>query len=310
MRGKYTFTVSSLKVADDLWGLEFLSLGGPIPSDVVQFDDLVEPLADKPVFFQDVDPISYFRRLTQDVPTFLHGYHARVLNQIRSRLASLEIGSCLHVKVSYLNSSAGINAYNYEIVLAKQIENQKLPGVAPTSIVESPQIIPTVSTEKEISVPADSIDQIQDSQALQQVAQLRLEMNSLHAELHRLKKQIREMENKQQSPVSKSDWSTYSLPFRSQKSTNPDSVNQKIIVKNEKFNPNDDNLVRLSPNENEALSLVMDRGLVTESQLRGLFDNPVAVMESLISKMIDTNTHWIHSERNENGEWIYVWQNQ
>ena len=188
MRGKYTFTVSSLKVADDLWGLEFLSLGGPIPSDVVQFDDLVEPLADKPVFFQDVDPISYFRRLTQDVPTFLHGYHARVLNQIRSRLASLEIGSCLHVKVSYLNSSAGINAYNYEIVLAKQIENQKLPGVAPTSIVESPQIIPTVSTEKEISVPADSIDQIQDSQALQQVAQLRLEMNSLHAELHRLKK--------------------------------------------------------------------------------------------------------------------------
>mgnify|MGYP001299519246 FL=1 len=310
MRGKYTFTVSSLKVADDLWGLEFLSLGGPIPSDVVQFDDLVEPLADKPVFFQDVDPISYFRRLTQDVPTFLHGYHARVLNQIRSRLASLEIGSCLHVKVSYLNSSAGINAYNYEIVLAKQIENQKLPGVAPTSIVESPQIIPTVSTEKEISVPADSIDQIQDSQALQQVAQLRLEMNSLHAELHRLKKQIREMENKQQSPVSKSDWSTYSLPFRSQKSTNPDTVNQKIIVKNEKLNPNDDNLVRLSPNENEALSLVMDRGLVTESQLRGLFDNPVAVMESLISKMIDTNTHWIHSERNENGEWIYVWQNQ
>lgn len=310
MRGKYTFTVSSLKVADDLWGLEFLSLGGPIPSDVVQFDDLVEPLADKPVFFQDVDPISYFRRLTQDVPTFLHGYHARVLNQIRSRLASLEIGSCLHVKVSYLNSSAGINAYNYEIVLAKQIENQKLPGVAPTSIVESPQIIPTVSTEKEISVPADSIDQIQDSQALQQVAQLRLEMNSLHAELHRLKKQIREMENKQQLPVSKSDWSTYSLPFRSQKSTNPDSVNQKIIVKNEKLNPNDDNLVRLSPNENEALSLVMDRGLVTESQLRGLFDNPVAVMESLISKMIDTNTHWIHSERNENGEWIYVWQNQ
>ena len=310
MRGKYTFTVSSLKVADDLWGLEFLSLGGPIPSDVVQFDDLVEPLADKPVFFQDVDPISYFRRLTQDVPTFLHGYHARVLNQIRSRLASLEVGSCLHVKVSYLNSSAGINAYNYEIVLAKQIENQKLPGVAPTSIVESPQIIPTVSTEKEISVPADSIDQIQDSQALQQVAQLRLEMNSLHAELHRLKKQIREMENKQQLPVSKSDWSTYSLPFRSQKSTNPDSVNQKIIVKNEKFNPNDDNLVRLSPHENEALSLVMDRGLVTESQLRGLFDNPVAVMESLISKMIDTNTHWIHSERNENGEWIYVWQNQ
>ena len=310
MRGKYTFTVSSLKVADDLWGLEFLSLGGPIPSDVVQFDDLVEPLADKPVFFQDVDPISYFRRLTQDVPTFLHGYHARVLNQIRSRLASLEIGSCLHVKVSYLNSSAGINAYNYEIVLAKQIENQKLPGVAPTSIVESPQIIPTVSTEKEISVPADSIDQIQDSQALQQVAQLRLEMNSLHAELHRLKKQIREMENKLQLPVSKSDWSTYSLPFRSQKSTNPDTVNQKIIVKNEKLNPNDDNLVRLSPNENEALSLVMDRGLVTESQLRGLFDNPVAVMESLISKMIDTNTHWIHSERNENGEWIYVWQNQ
>mgnify|MGYP001314054971 FL=1 len=310
MRGKYTFTVSSLKVADDLWGLEFLSLGGPIPSDVVQFDDLVEPLADKPVFFQDVDPISYFRRLTQDVPTFLHGYHARVLNQIRSRLASLEVGSCLHVKVSYLNSSAGINAYNYEIVLAKQIENQKLPGVAPTSIVESPQIIPTVSTEKEISAPADSIDQIQDSQALQQVAQLRLEMNSLHAELHRLKKQIREMENKQQLPVSKSDWSTYSLPFRSQKSTNPDTVNQKIIVKNEKLNPNDDNLVRLSPNENEALSLVMDRGLVTESQLRGLFDNPVAVMESLISKMIDTNTHWIHSERNENGEWIYVWQNQ
>lgn len=310
MRGKYTFTVSSLKVADDLWGLEFLSLGGPIPSDVVQFDDLVEPLVDKPVFFQDVDPISYFRRLTQDVPTFLHGYHARVLNQIRSRLASLEVGSCLHVKVSYLNSSAGINAYNYEIVLAKQIENQKLPGVAPTSIVESPQIIPTVSTEKEISVPADSIDQIQDSQALQQVAQLRLEMNSLHAELHRLKKQIREMENKQQLPVSKSDWSTYSLPFRSQKSTNPDTVNQKIIVKNEKLNPNDDNLVRLSPNENEALSLVMDRGLVTESQLRGLFDNPVAVMESLISKMIDTNTHWIHSERNENGEWIYVWQNQ
>ena len=310
MRGKYTFTVSSLKVADDLWGLEFLSLGGPIPSDVVQFDDLVEPLADKPVFFQDVDPISYFRRLTQDVPTFLHGYHARVLNQIRSRLASLEVGSSLHVKVSYLNSSAGINAYNYEIVLAKQIENQKLPGVAPTSIVESPQIIPTVSTEKEISAPADSIDQIQDSQALQQVAQLRLEMNSLHAELHRLKKQIREMENKQQLPVSKSDWSTYSLPFRSQKSTNPDTVNQKIIVKNEKLNPNDDNLVRLSPNENEALSLVMDRGLVTESQLRGLFDNPVAVMESLISKMIDTNTHWIHSERNENGEWIYVWQNQ
>lgn len=216
MRGKYTFTVSSLKVADDLWGLEFLSLGGQIPSDVVQFDDLVEPLADKPVFFQDVDPISYFRRLTQDVPTFLHGYHARLLNQIRSRLASLEVGSCLHAKVCYLNSNAGINSYNYEIVLAKQIENQKLPGVAP-SIVESPQIFPPVNTEKEISVSAESIDQMEDSQALQQVAQLRLEINSLHAELHRLKKQIREMENKQHLPVSKSDWSTYSLPFRSQK---------------------------------------------------------------------------------------------
>ena len=309
MRGKYTFTVSSLKVADGLWGLEFLSLGGPIPSDVIQFDDLVEPLADKPVFFQDVDPISYFRRLTQDVPTFLHGYHARLLNQIRSRLASLEVGSCLHAKVCYLNSSAGINSYNYEIVLAKQIENQKLPGVAP-SIVESPQIFPPVSTEKEISISAESIDQMEDSQALQQVAQLRLEINSLHAELHRLKKQIREIENKQHLPVSKSDWSTYSIPFRSQKSTNPDSINQKVIVKNEKLNLNDDNLVKLSSHENEALGLVMDRGIVTESQLRGLFDNPVAIMESLISKMIDTNTHWIHSERNENGEWIYVWQNQ
>ena len=309
MRGKYTFTVSSLKVADDLWGLEFLSLGGPIPSDVVQFDDLVEPLSDKPVFFQDVDPIAYFRRLTQDVPTFLHGYHARLLNQIRSRLASLEVGSCLHAKVCYLNSSAGINSYNYEIVLAKQIENQKLPGVAP-SIVESSQIFPPVSSEKEISVSAESIDQMEDSQALQQVAQLRLEINSLHAELHRLKKQIREMENKQHLPVSKSDWSTYSLPFRSQKSTNLDSINQKVIVKNEKLNLNDDNLVKLSSHENEALGLVMDRGIVTESQLRGLFDNPVAIMESLISKMIDTNTHWIHSERNENGEWIYVWQNQ
>ena len=309
MRGKYTFTVSSLKVADDLWGLEFLSLGGPIPSDVVQFDDLVEPLSDKPVFFQDVDPIAYFRRLTQDVPTFLHGYHARLLNQIRSRLASLEVGSCLHAKVCYLNSNAGINSYNYEIVLAKQIENQKLPGVAP-SIVESPQIFPPVNTEKQISVSAESIDQMEDSQALQQVAQLRLEINSLHAELHRLKKQIREMENKQHLPVSKSDWSTYSLPFRSQKSTNPDSINQKVIVKNEKLNLNDDNLVKLSSHENEALGLVMDRGIVTESQLRGLFDNPVAIMESLISKMIDTNTHWIHSERSENGEWVYVWQNQ
>ena len=63
MRGKYTFTVSSLKVADDL--CRNFILGGPIPSDVVQFDDLVEPLSDKPVFFQDVDPIAYFRRLTR-----------------------------------------------------------------------------------------------------------------------------------------------------------------------------------------------------------------------------------------------------
>ena len=160
--------------------------------------------------------------------------------------------------------------------------------------MESPQIFPPVSTEKEIRISAESIDQMEDSQALQQVAQLRLEINSLHAELHRLKT---DTGNRKQATLTRSKIGLVNLqPTVSiSKSTNPDSINQKVIVKNEKLNLNDDNLVKLSfKHENEALGLVMDRGIVTESQLRGLFDNPVAIMESSISKMIDTNTHWIH----------------
>ena len=308
MRGKYTFTVSCLKVADDLWGLEFLSLDDPIPTDVIQFDDLTEPLTDKPVVFQDADPISYFRRLTQDVPTFLHGYHARLLNQIRSRLASLETGKCLYTKVSYLNSGSRINAYNYEIILAKEEADQALPGVAP-SIVAPSHKLSVINVADKSEGPTNSIDQVEDSQILQQqLAQLRVEMNSLHAELHRFKKQMREMENQRSLPTSKLDWSTYSTPFRSQRSIKSESINQVASTKNEETNK--ENLVKLSPHENEALSLVMERNLVTESELRGLFGNPVAVMESLISKMIETNTHWIHSERSESGEWVYVWQGQ
>ena len=87
MRGKYAFTVSCLKEADDVWSLEFLSLGNPVPVNVIQHEELNQPLTDVPVVFRQEDPITYFRKLTQSVLTFLPGYHTRLLNQIRSRLA-------------------------------------------------------------------------------------------------------------------------------------------------------------------------------------------------------------------------------
>ena len=121
MRGKYAFTVSCLKEADDVWSLEFLSLGNSVPVNVIQHEELNQPLTDVPVVLRQEDPITYFRKLTQSVLTFLPGYHTRLLNQIRSRLARLETGEYLYAKVTYLNNGAEINSYNYEVELAKEI---------------------------------------------------------------------------------------------------------------------------------------------------------------------------------------------
>lgn len=355
MRGKYAFTVSCLKEADDVWSLEFLSLGNPVPVNVIQHEELNQPLTDVPVVFRQEDPITYFRKLTQSVLTFLPGYHTRLLNQIRSRLARLETGEYLYAKVTYLNNGAEINSYNYEVELAKEQlvptgARQPLPGVAP-SIEERPYTAPVGMAFDDLEQMAVSDDSsVKESQVSKQLAQLRMEINSLHSELRRLKKQFKDIVDQQQPSLEEPGRSLFSPPFRP--TTKPEKVGQRALG-SEVLTPIDTTLkakgqeiptgspssrqerinktlstvgnaapnrtfssilgsevdeIKLSTNENTALRLVMERGLVTESELKGLFDNPVAVMESLISKMIETNTHWIHSERSENGEWVYAWQ--
>ena len=355
MRGKYAFTVSCLKEADDVWSLEFLSLGNPVPANIIQHEELTQPLTDVPVVFRQEDPITYFRKLTQSVLTFLQGYHTRLLNQIRSRLAHLETGEYLYTKVTYLNNGAEINAYNYEVELAKEQlaptkARQPLPGAAP-SIEELPYTTPVDTACDNLGqMPVSDDSSVKESQVSKQLVQIRMEINSLHSELRRLKKQFKGMTEQQQLSLEEPDGLLFSPPFRP--TTKPEKVGQGVL-ESEVLIPIDNTLkaegqeistgnpdsrqerinktlsivgnaaqnrtfssipvsevdeVRLSANENSALRLVMERGLVTESELKGLFDNPVAVMESLISKMIETNTHWIHSERSENGEWVYAWQ--
>ena len=356
MRGKYAFTVSCLKEADDVWSLEFLSLGNPVPANIIQHEELTQPLTDMPVVFRQEDPINYFRKLTQSVLTFLQGYHTRLLNQIRSRLARLETGEYLYAKVTYLNNGAEINAYNYEVELAKEQlaptgVRQPLPSAAP-SIEELPHTAPVDTAFDDLEqMPTSDDSSVTESQVSKQLVQLRMEINSLHSELRRLKKQFKGMVEQQQASLEEPDESLFSPSFRPS-ATKPEKVGQGVL-KSEVLTPIDSTLkaegqeisagsfgsrqerinktlsiignaapnrtfssmpvsevdeVKLSTNENTALRLVMERGLVTESELKGLFDNPVAVMESLISKMIETNTHWVHSERSENGEWVYAWQ--
>ena len=117
MPKSYTYVVTCTKETSDRWGMEFQSLGNSVPPKVVQFPHLTQPLTQSPYFHSEQSPIAYFKHLIKGMLEMLSGYNTSILNRIRNRLKSLQVGDYYYVKVAYVDSGRVIRPYNYTIEL-------------------------------------------------------------------------------------------------------------------------------------------------------------------------------------------------
>ena len=103
----HTYVATCIKETPLQWGIELEALDDPVPSKIVRFPNLTQPLTQVPYLQSDCDPIGYLRQLVKGMPEMLRDYHARTLKRIQDQMGQLEVGDRCCVKISYIDSRGG-----------------------------------------------------------------------------------------------------------------------------------------------------------------------------------------------------------
>ena len=323
----HTYFATCIKEAPLQWGIELEALDNPVPPKIVRFPNLTQPLTQTPYFQSDCDPIVYFRQLVKGMPEMLRDYHARTLRQIQEQMDQLEVGKCCYVKISYIDSRGGISPYKYNIELIDTSphesqhncsdgtgpeENTGLPSTAPSMDNLYPSFMDEIGSNWDESsvLPRDEqLDSLinNGTDPLELITQLHEEIQELQGDLDRIKERI--VETVVPACQSLGQEAVTSLEQAAMERTEVEEVEETTSALPAAAN-NQHKEILLNLDEQCAIEYIINRQIVTESQLRDgchIF-NPVRVMNHLIEKMDQCNFPWISVEESEDGELIYTWE--
>ena len=321
----HTYVATCIKEAPLRWGVELEALENPVPSKIVRFPNLTQPLTNTPYFESDCDPIAYFKQLVKGMPEMLRDYHARTLRQIQGQMDQLEVGDCCYVKISYIDSRGGVSPYKYNIELidtplseshpdcsdAANPENMVLPSAAPSIDNLYPPFMEEIGSDWGESSDLPSDEQSNSSinnntDPLELITQLHEEIQELQGDLDRIKDRIAEAvvpacQSLGQQVVTDSDQATEEISDVA----GVEEVDSDLPVTAD----NQRKEILLNLDEQSAIEYIINQQIVTESQLRDVchISNPIRVMNRLIEKMEQCNFPWISTEESQDGELIYMW---
>ena len=319
----HTYVATCIKEAPLQWGIELEALENPVPSKIVRFPNLTQPLTKAPYFQSDCDPIAYFKQLVKGMPEMLRDYHARTLRRIQGQMDQLEVGDCCYVKVSYIDSRGGVSPYKYNIELINTLpceshhssgtadsENGGLPSAAPSIDNLYPPFIEEIGSDwgEASHLPDDEQlnSPINNTDPLELITQLHEEIQELQGDLDRIKDRIAEAvvpacQSLEPRVVTDSEQAAKETPeveeIEEVDSGLPAAANDQRKE------------ILLNLDEQCAIEYIINQQVVTESQLRDAchISNPIRVMNCLIEKMEQCNFPWISTEESQNGELIYMW---
>ena len=320
----HTYVATCIKEAPLQWGIELEALDNPVPSKIVRFPNLAQPLTKAPYFQSDCDPLAYFKQLVKGMPEMLRDYHARTLRQIQGQMDQLEVGDCCYVKVSYIDSRGGVSPYRYNIELidtpsceshhssdTADFGNVGLPSAAPSIDNLYPPFMEEIGSDWEESSDLPSDEQADtpihnDTDPLELITQLHEEIQELQGDLDRIKDRIAEAvvpacRRLGQQVVTEPEQAAEETPEVEEIG----EVDSDLPVA-----ANDQRKeILLNLDEQSAIEYIINQQVVTESQLRDAchISNPIRVMNCLIEKMEQCNFPWISTEESQNGELIYMW---
>ena len=321
----HTYVATCIKEAPLQWGIELEALENPIPSKIVRFPNLTQPLTKAPYFQSDCDPVAYFKQLVKGMPEMLRDYHARTLRRIQGQMDQLEVGDCCYVKVSYIDSRGGVSPYKYSIELidtpscesdhnpseADEPENEALPSAAPSIDNLYPPFMDEIGSDwgESSDNPSDehlAVPISNDTDPLELITQLHEEIQELQGDLDRIKDRIAEAvvpacQSLGQQVVMDSE----EAAEEATEVNEVEGVDSDLPVA-----ANDQRKeILLNLDEQSAIEYMINQQIVTESQLRDVchISNPIRVMNHLIEKMEQCNFPWISTEEGQNGELIYMW---
>ena len=321
----HTYVATCIKEAPLQWGIELEALENPVPSKIVRFPSLTQPLTKTPYFQADCDPIAYFKQLVKGMPEMLRDYHARTLRQIQGQMDQLEVGDCCHVKVSYIDSRGGVSPYKYNIELidnppceshhncsdTADSGNVGLPSAAPSIDNLYPPFMEEIGSDWGESSDLPDDEQLNspinnDTDPLELITQLHEEIQELQGDLDRIKDRIAEAvvpacQSLAQPAVTKSEEAVEETPEIEEIGEIDSGL---PVAANDQRKE-----ILLNLDEQCAIEYIINQQVVTESQLRDAchVSNPIRVMNRLIEKMEQCNFPWISTEESQNGELIYMW---
>ncbi len=321
----HTYVVTCIKEAPLQWGIELEALDDPVPSKIVRFSKLTQPLTRSPYFQSDCDPIGYFRQLVKGMPEMLRDYHALTLRQIQGKMDQLEVGDCCHVKVSYLDSRGGVSPYKYNIELINtpspgshhnssstdEPENAVLPSAAPSIDNLYPPFMDEIGSDFEESEDLPSNEQLDspinnNTSPLELITQLHEEIQELQGDLDRIKERIAEVVVPACQSLGQQvemDSEQVAMEHTAVEEVAEPASDLPVTENNQRKE------IPLNLDEQCAIEYIIDQQMATESQLRDVcqISNPSRVMNRLIEKMEQCNFPWISIEENQSGELIYMW---
>jgi hypothetical protein len=321
----HTYIATCIKEAPLQWGMELEALDNPVPSKIVRFPNLTQPLNTAPYFQSNCDPIAYFKQLVKGMPEMLREYHARILRQIQGQMDQLEVGECCYVKISYIDSRGGVSPYKYNMELIEapvseshhdrsdevESENAGLPSAAPSIDNLYPPFMDEIGSDWEESNTVPSDEQLDppmnsDTDPLELITQLHEEIQELQGDLDRIKDRIAEAVVPACQGLSQQvAISSEQVPMESMETTEIEETASDLPV----VEDNQRKEILLNLDEQCAIEYMINEQVVTESQLRDVchISNPVRVMNHVIEKMERCNFPWISTEESQNGELIYMW---
>ncbi len=321
----HTYVATCIKEAPLQWGIELKALENPVPSKIVRFPNLTQPLTKAPYFQSDCDPIAYFKLLVKGMPEMLRDYHARTLRQIQGQMNQLEVGDCCYVKVSYIDSGGGVSPYKYNIELIDTppceshhsrsdtavLGNVELPSAAPSIDNLYPPFMEEIGSDWGESSDLSDDEQLNSpindgTDPLELITQLHEEIQELQGDLDRIKDRITEAvvpacQSLGQQVVTNSE-ETVEETAEIERIREVDS-DLPVAADDQRKE------ILLNLDEQCAIEYIINQQVVTESQLRDAchISHPIRVMNCLIEKMEQCNFPWISIEESQNGELIYMW---
>ena len=324
MAKHHTYVATCIKEAPLQWGMELEALNNPVPSKIVRFPNLTQPLTQAPYFQSDCDPIGYFRQLVKGMPEMLRDYHARTLRRIQGQMDQLEVGDCCHVKISYIDSRGGISPYKYNIELINtsspeshpndsstdEPENAALPSAAPSIDNLYPSFMDEIGSDFGESSDLPSDEQLEspinNTDPLELITQLHEEIQELQGDLDRIKERIAEaVVPACQSLEQQVEMDSGQVAIETTEVEEVEEAASDLPVTEN----NQGKEILLNLDEQCAIEYIINQQMATESQLRDVcqISNPIRVMNHLIEKMEQCNFPWISMEENQSGELVYMW---